>query len=200
MNETQKITRPSYLLKLTWPVFVELILQMLVGNIDQFMVGQYSQLAVGAIGNANQILNVLIITFSVISTAAMILISQYLGANQYSVWSGDRCGFAAVQSIDFSADAGTGRIDGRIPDLYQHHWKLLVFAGHSADSVRFFSQPCDDEGIPGRFGSGQSCERRWKYAFDQRNVRPARFGRGGSGDRQQSQPYGRVGDYAPAVL
>ena len=42
MNETQKITRPSYLLKLTWPVFVELILQMLVGNIDQFMVGQYS--------------------------------------------------------------------------------------------------------------------------------------------------------------
>ena len=81
MDETQKITRPSYLLKLTWPVFVELILQMLVGNIDQFMVGQYSQLAVGAIGNANQILNVLIITFSVISTAAMILISQYRGAN-----------------------------------------------------------------------------------------------------------------------
>ncbi|MDD3193570.1 MAG: MATE family efflux transporter [Oscillospiraceae bacterium] len=81
MKETEKITHPSYLLKLTWPVFVELILQMLVGNIDQFMVGQYSQLAVGAIGNANQILNVLIITFSVISTAAMILISQYLGAN-----------------------------------------------------------------------------------------------------------------------
>lgn len=81
MNGTPKMIQPSYLLKLTWPVFVELILQMLVGNMDQFMVGQYSQLSVGAIGNANQILNVLIITFSVISTAAMILISQYLGAN-----------------------------------------------------------------------------------------------------------------------
>lgn len=81
MKEKQTVIQPSYLLKLTWPVFVELILQMLVGNIDQFMVGQYSQLSVGAIGNANQILNVLIITFSVVSTAAMILISQYLGAN-----------------------------------------------------------------------------------------------------------------------
>lgn len=61
MNGTPKMIQPSYLLKLTWPVFVELILQMLVGNMDQFMVGQYSQLSVGAIGNANQILNVLII-------------------------------------------------------------------------------------------------------------------------------------------
>ena len=82
MKETSKNLQPSYLLKLTWPVFIELILQMLVGNMDQFMVGRYSQLSVGAIGNANQILNVLIITFSVISTAAMILISQYLGANE----------------------------------------------------------------------------------------------------------------------
>ncbi len=38
MNGTPKMIQPSYLLKLTWPVFVDLILQMLVGNMDQFMV------------------------------------------------------------------------------------------------------------------------------------------------------------------
>ena len=105
MNETQKITRPSYLLKLTWPVFVELILQMLVGNIDQFMVGQYSQLAVGAIGNANQILNVLIITFSVISTAAMILISQYRGAN-------DQQKVHQLYTLSFSVNTAFGLVIG----------------------------------------------------------------------------------------
>ena len=105
MNESQKITRPSYLLKLTWPVFVELILQMLVGNIDQFMVGQYSQLAVGAIGNANQILNVLIITFSVISTAAMILISQYRGAN-------DQQKVHQLYTLSFSVNTAFGLVIG----------------------------------------------------------------------------------------
>lgn len=63
----------------TWPIFIELVLQMLVGNVDQMMMSQVSQNAVGAIGNANQILNVLIITFSVISLATTILVSQYFG-------------------------------------------------------------------------------------------------------------------------
>lgn len=74
---------PRYLLKLTWPIFIELALQMLVGNVDQFMVSHYSQSGVAAIGNANQILNLLILTFSVISVAAVILIAQYLGANNH---------------------------------------------------------------------------------------------------------------------
>ena len=37
------------------PIFVELLLQLLVGNIDQFMISKYSQDAVAAIGNGNQI-------------------------------------------------------------------------------------------------------------------------------------------------
>lgn len=68
------------ILKLTLPIFVELILQMLVGNADQIMVGWVDPNGVGAIGNANQITNLLIIVFSVICTASMILIAQYLGA------------------------------------------------------------------------------------------------------------------------
>ena len=70
------------LLKMTWPVFIELLLQMLVGNIDQIMLSHYNETAVAAVGNANQIMNTLILTFTVISLAATILLSQYLGARQ----------------------------------------------------------------------------------------------------------------------
>ena len=71
------------LLKMTWPVFIELLLQMLVGNIDQIMLSHYNETAVAAVGNANQIMNTLILTFTVISLAATILLSQYLGARQF---------------------------------------------------------------------------------------------------------------------
>lgn len=64
----------------TWPIFIELLLQMLVGNVDQMMMSQLSQNAVAAIGHANQIVNVLIITFSVISLAMTILVTQYFGS------------------------------------------------------------------------------------------------------------------------
>ena len=67
-------------LRLTWPIFIELLLQMLVGNADQIMVGWVDPNGVGAIGNANQVTNLLLLVFSVICTASMILISQYIGA------------------------------------------------------------------------------------------------------------------------
>lgn len=68
---------------MTWPVFIELLLQMLVGNIDQIMLSRYNTTAVAAVGNANQIMTTLILTFNVISLAATIMLSQYLGAREY---------------------------------------------------------------------------------------------------------------------
>ena len=73
-------THKMSLFHYTWPIFIELLLQMLVGNVDQMMMSQVSQNAVAAIGNANQIVNVLIITFSVISLAMTILVTQYFGS------------------------------------------------------------------------------------------------------------------------
>ncbi len=70
------------LLAMTWPVFIELLLQMLVGNIDQIMLSHYNATAVAAVGNANQIMTTLILTFNVISLAATIMLSQYLGAGE----------------------------------------------------------------------------------------------------------------------
>ena len=68
--------------KMTWPIFIELLLQMLVGNIDQIMLSHFNATAVAAVGNANQVITILLLTFSVISLASTILISQYLGAGQ----------------------------------------------------------------------------------------------------------------------
>lgn len=68
------------LIVLSFPIFIELFLQLLVGNVDQFMVGQYSQSGVAAIGNANQIMNMIVIVFSVISISTTILVSLYNGA------------------------------------------------------------------------------------------------------------------------
>ena len=72
--------KPS-IFKMTWPIFIELFLEILVMYVDQWMISHYSNNSVGAIGNANQILSVLVLTFSIISSATAILVSQYLGAN-----------------------------------------------------------------------------------------------------------------------
>ena len=36
--------------KMTWPIFIEILLQMMVGNVDQFMLSHYSQKSVAAVG------------------------------------------------------------------------------------------------------------------------------------------------------
>lgn len=63
------------------PIFIEIGLQMLVPNMDQFMLSHYSQDAVAAVGNDNMIVNMIILTLSVLSQAATILIAHYRGAD-----------------------------------------------------------------------------------------------------------------------
>lgn len=46
MDDFQKINSRRYLVGLTWPIFVELVLQMLVSNVDQIMVAKTSETAV----------------------------------------------------------------------------------------------------------------------------------------------------------
>ena len=69
------------LFKMSWPIFIELLLQLLVGNMDQIQLSHFNKTGVAATGNANQIITIVLLLFNVISLAAMILISQYRGAN-----------------------------------------------------------------------------------------------------------------------
>ncbi len=75
--------KKTSIIQLTWPIFIEILLQMMVGNVDQFMLSHYSQQSVAAVGNANQIINIVIIAMSVVSMAATILIAQYRGAGDW---------------------------------------------------------------------------------------------------------------------
>lgn len=68
------------LLAITWPIFIENLLRMLLGNLDTIMLSGYSENAVASVGASNQINSITVILFSVISTGTTIVISQYLGA------------------------------------------------------------------------------------------------------------------------
>lgn len=68
------------LFTMSWPFFIELMLQLLVGNMDQVQLSHFNSTAVAAVGNANQILCLVLLVFQVITLASMILISQYRGA------------------------------------------------------------------------------------------------------------------------
>lgn len=72
----------SSVLKLAWPIFVQALLSMFLGYADTLMLSGYNQTAVGAIGNANQVLGFLTLAFTIISSASGVVVAQYLGAKQ----------------------------------------------------------------------------------------------------------------------
>ncbi|UQZ34018.1 MATE family efflux transporter [Paenibacillus sp. PK3_47] len=70
------------LMKLTWPIFLELFLFMLMGSVDTFMISSVSDDAVSGVGAANQIIAMAILILSVIGNGAAIVVSQYLGSKK----------------------------------------------------------------------------------------------------------------------
>lgn len=69
-------------LSLAWPIFFQSLLGVTLGYADTIMLSNYSETAVGAIGNANSIIGFLALAFTVISSATGIMVSQYLGAGK----------------------------------------------------------------------------------------------------------------------
>ncbi|MCS0543091.1 MATE family efflux transporter, partial [Aeromonas veronii] len=69
------------LFALTWPIFIELLLHMLMGNADTLMLSMYSDNSVAAVGVANQILSLIIVMFGFIATGTAVLVAQHFGAN-----------------------------------------------------------------------------------------------------------------------
>src|SRR5690554_266008 len=78
MMQTQK----QGVFTLAWPIFIEIALFMLMGNIDILMLGRFDELAVGAVGNANQLFQIIGLLFTIITSAVGILIAQSMGAKK----------------------------------------------------------------------------------------------------------------------
>ncbi|MBW3111996.1 MULTISPECIES: MATE family efflux transporter [Bacillaceae] len=70
------------LFALTWPIFIEIFLHMLMGNADTLMLSQYSDDSVAAVGVSNQILSLIIVMFGFVATGTAILVAQHLGAEE----------------------------------------------------------------------------------------------------------------------
>ncbi|MFD2045321.1 MATE family efflux transporter [Ornithinibacillus salinisoli] len=92
-NKMKNVT----LFALTWPIFIEILLHMLMGNADTLMLSQYSDNAVAAVGVSNQILSVVIVMFGFVAQGAAILIAQNLGAE-----NNPTAGKIAVMSISLN--------------------------------------------------------------------------------------------------
>ena len=82
MNSIGNVGKKT-LISLTIPIFFELLLVTIVGNIDTIMLGYYSDEAVGTIGGITQLLNIQNVIFSFINLATAILTAQFLGAKDY---------------------------------------------------------------------------------------------------------------------
>lgn len=70
------------LVRLTWPIFLELFLFMLMGSVDTLMLSSVSDDAVSGVGASNQIIQIAILVLSVIGNGAAIVVAQYLGSKQ----------------------------------------------------------------------------------------------------------------------
>lgn len=82
-NKKTSVDINTPLIKLAAPVFVQALLSMLIGYADSLMLTRYSDTAVGAVGNANNVLGFLTLAFTIISSAAGVVVSQYLGAKAH---------------------------------------------------------------------------------------------------------------------
>jgi putative MATE family efflux protein len=71
------------LFTLTWPIFLEVFLFMLMGIVDTFMLSALSDDAVSGVGAANQYIHIAILVLEVVGTGAAIVVSQYLGSKRY---------------------------------------------------------------------------------------------------------------------
>ncbi|MFP3126642.1 MATE family efflux transporter [Ectobacillus funiculus] len=67
---------------LAWPIFLEMLLQFLLGATDTLMVSHVSDDAVAVIGISTQLFNAVNILFAAVASGAGILVAQKLGANK----------------------------------------------------------------------------------------------------------------------
>ena len=113
-TDLKKLKSFKYLLILTLPIFLELLLNVFVGYVDQIMISRDPD-AVTAITNTNTILSVFIIAFQVFSMGSVILISNFKGQKNYDAEK-------SVYSVSFILSAIVGIIISIIVILFAEYF------------------------------------------------------------------------------
>lgn len=70
------------LFAVTWPIFVDSVLRMMLGTVDVFMLSRISDKATGAVGLANEIIFFCILMFGFVGIGTSVAVSQYIGAGR----------------------------------------------------------------------------------------------------------------------
>ena len=70
------------LFKLTWPMFLEVVLFSVIGSIDIMMLSGFADDAVGGVGAVNQVLSLFQVVSNIITAGTGILCAQYIGAGK----------------------------------------------------------------------------------------------------------------------
>lgn len=83
MKKTNEQEKQLNLFHLTWPIFLEVFLFMLMGIADTFMLSALSDNAVSGVGAANQYIHIAILILEVVGNGAAIVVSQYLGSKRF---------------------------------------------------------------------------------------------------------------------
>lgn len=70
------------LFAVTWPIFIDSVLRMMLGTVDVFMLSRISDKATGAVGLANEIIYFCILMFGFVGIGTSVAVSQYIGAGR----------------------------------------------------------------------------------------------------------------------
>lgn len=79
------MTQRKTLKQLFIPITIELLCYMLAGIVDTLMISSVSDKAVGAVGTANTYLSVFVISFSIISSGVIAVMTQFIGAGKKGI-------------------------------------------------------------------------------------------------------------------
>lgn len=129
---------------LTWPIFIETLLFMLLGFIDVFALSQFDDVASSAVSTANQVAGICTLAFSVLSGASAVLISQYLGAK-------NRKKASEIAAVSISVNLTLGLVISAVLLLF--HRPFLILLGADGDILNYASEYLQ---IVGGFMFGQA--------------------------------------------
>lgn len=119
------------LFNLTWPIFIETALFMLLGFIDVFVLSKYNDIAASSVNTANQAVSIVTIVFTVISGASAVIISQCLGAK-------NKKGASRIAAISLTFNMAFGIIVSAI--LFIFNTPILRFIGAEGKILDYSSQ------------------------------------------------------------
>lgn len=75
-NKMKKLT----VFSITWPIFIEMLFHIVMGNVDTFMLSYVSDSAVAGVGVTRQLIEFSIILFNLIGLGVGVIVANYIGA------------------------------------------------------------------------------------------------------------------------